>query len=310
MAVGDKITATSYNDIQSVIGQVLGTGSGAFGYGQSLNSNQVSVNATVTTTQWRNLRLDILRARQHQTGTDLTGSLTYPTTDVRINESDRAAYAQMAYDASLDANRLAPPPANQATRENLVTTQTRTSNWNGTLTQTVTVNFADANAARYYFNTGSRFEFSASRTGGVGGAKDTSWTTLLSGMGTVYFNRSNTTCTGTGSTTSIGWLSLSASDQLVFSKDTSNTIYYPNQYRIYARAPSSSQIVFTIQWRDDSTAASQSQQGGGNPVYPQFAIDEDVTGTLTSIVQVYRASYGAVGDNVTVPTPPASTTSF
>lgn len=309
MAIGDKITATSYNNIQSVIGQVLGTGSGTRGYGQSVSSSQLTANASITTTQWRNLRDDILRARQHQTGTDLSASLTYPTTSIKIFEADRAAYAQMAADADLDANRLAPPPAGEATRENLVSVAPRTANWNGTLTQYITVTFADANAARYYFNTGSRFEFSSSRSGGVGGAKDTSWTTLLSGMGTVYFNRANTTCTGTGTTTNIGWAGLTGSDQVVFLKDTSSTIYYPNRYVIYARAPAANQIVFTIQWQDNSTNVSQSQQGGGNPTYPQFAIDEDVTGTLTTTAQVYRAAFG-VRSNVSVPTPPATSTSI
>lgn len=299
MAVGSKILAAEYNNIQSVINQILGTGSLTRGYGQSVSSSQVLASAIISTTQWRNLRTDILRCRQHQTGN--TETLTYPTTDIKISEADRAAYAQMAADA--DTNRLVAPPANQATRENLVSTQTRTANWNGTLTQTVTVDFLSAEAARFYFNSGSRIEFSSSRTGGLGTVKDVSWTTLLSGMGTIYFGRSTTTCTGSGIGTSIGWDGLTSTNQLIFEKDVSGTTYYPNKYVIYCRAPSATQMIFTIQWQDNATTAGI--QSGGPPTR-DWGIDEDVTGNLSSTVQVYRAD----SDNVRVTAPSGSTTSF
>lgn len=288
------ITASDYNAIQSKVALVLGSGSSDFGYGQVVSSAQVSQYAKVSVAQWNNLRLDLLKARQHQTSSDISASLTTPTTSVKIYEADRAAYMAMADAATAD--RLIVPPSGQATRENLVTTQVRTTNWNGTLTQTITVNFTDANAMRYYFNTGSRFEFSSSRAGGSNTQKDIAWTTILTNMGVIYFNRASTTCTGAGNTSSIGYTGLTTSDQLIFSKDVSDSSYVPNQFRLNARAPSATQMVFTLQWADASSL-------GSNPSYPQFAIDEDVTGTLTSLVQVYRASGG-----VSVATPSASTT--
>ena len=284
-----KITATDYNAIQSKIALVLGTGSGDYGYGQSVSSSSVAVTSKISVAQWNNLRSDILRARQHQTGN--TESLPTASTSVKITESDRALYDSMATDTQ--TYRAAVPPAGQATREDLVPTQIRTANWNGTLTQYVTITFGDANAARYFFNTGSRIEFSGSRSGGVGTTKDVSWTTILTNMGTIYFDRNNTTTTNTGTGSTIGWADLTGSDQQIFQKDVSDTTYYPNRYLIYARAPAANQIVFTIQWLDAS----------GQPNAP-WGTDEDVTGTLTSTVQVYRAS----GANVTVPTPSAITT--
>ena len=289
--LGTSITASDYNAIQAKIALVLGTGSGDYGYGQVVSSSSVSTSAKISVTQWNNLQSDIIRARQHQTGN--TETLTTAATNVKITEADRAAYNAMATDCQ--TYRLSVPPTSQATRENSVATQVRTANWNGTITQYVTVTFADANYARYYFNSGSRFEFSASRTGGVGTSKDVSWTTILTNMGTIYFDRDNTTCTGSGTGSTIGWADITGSDQQIFEKTLPGTTYYPNVYRIYARAPLANQIVFTIQFSDAS----------GQP-NPPWGTDEDVTGTLTSTVQVYRAS----GSNVSVPNPPASTTAI
>jgi hypothetical protein len=289
--LGTSITASDYNAIQAKIALVLGSGSGDYGYGQTIASTSVAVNAKISVNQWNNLQNDIVRARQHQTGT--TQTLTTAATNVKIIEADRAAYDAMANDCQ--TYRLTVPPSSQATREDLVATQTRTANWNGTLTQYVTITFPDANAARYYFNSGSRFEISGSRSGGSNTAKDISWTTILTNMGTIYFDRENTTCTGTGTGSTIGWVDLIGSDQEIFEKTLPGTTYYPNVYRIYARAPAANQIVFTIQFSDAS----------GQP-NPPWGTDEDVTGTLTSTVQVYRAS----GSNVSVPTPPASTTAI
>ena len=87
---GNKIEWSDYNAIQSVIAPVLGataTVSGSTGYGQSVASNQVTQYAKITNVQWANLRTDILRARQHQTGTDLTNSLAIPYFDITVTQT-------------------------------------------------------------------------------------------------------------------------------------------------------------------------------------------------------------------------------
>lgn len=312
VSTGDKIAATDYNAIQSLVNQVLGVnvGGALYGYGQNVSSVQVSANSKITTLQWSNLRNDILRCRQHQTGTDLSGSLTAPGVNVVITATDREAYLSMIQTAALDANRLAAPPSNQASREPVVTNQVKTTAWNGTITQTVTVTFPGYNLTagpvsaadhiRCYFNAGGRFEFSSSLTGGNSGTintKDYSWKTILSAMGEIYFNRDVTTCTGTGTTFAVGYNDLTTSDKQIFQKDVTSG-YTPNRYRIFARAPSATQIVFTIYWEDLATSAP-------NP-NPPWDIDENVTGTITSIVNAYRPS----GTNVSIPMPSGSTTSF
>jgi hypothetical protein len=286
------ILVADYNAIQTKIATVLGTGSANFGYGQVVSSAQVAPNAKISVTQWSNLRSDIANCTLHQTG--VASTLTVPTTSTKVTEATRAAYMQAADDAT--TNRLVAPAASQATREYLsFGSIVRTASWNGVRTQTVTINFASASDARYFFNTGSRIEISASLTNTSSSPKDQSWVSNLSGIGVVYFNYDVTTATGGGAGTSIGWYDLTTSNQLVYEKAVSSG-YIPNTYKIYARAPSSSQLVFDIEFRDDATSAPSPN--------PPWDIDEDVTGTLTSDIKVYRSS----GSAVTVPLPPATST--
>jgi len=300
------IIATDYNEIQSIVSQVLGTGSGTLGYGQTLASSQVGQYSKVTTNQWNNLRSDILRARQHQTGTNLSTALQVASASRKIQESDRAAYKALAQEAQVNA-LTAPPPSSEASRIALVGEQIRTTPWNGTLIQTVTVTFgpaggAGADAARYFFNSGSQIEFSAERTGGTAGLKNVTWTTMLASMGTVAFNYTKTECSGSGFNSTLGWYDLTTSDALIFQKDTPSSTYAPNKYYIYGRVNSTSDRrigIYTIHFEDSS---------GKPPSYPDpgFGIDENVDGTLVSTVNTYRAT----GSNVSVPNPSASTTSI
>lgn len=299
------IIASDYNAIQSKISLVLGSGSSAGteddqkGYGQTVTSNQVAANAKITTAQWANLRNDILRTRQHQTGTDLSTELTTPTASVKLAEADRAKYLSVATLAETNA-LTAPPPVSQATRADLVAQQIRSTAWNGVIRQTIVVTFPTANDGRYFFNSGSQIEFSADRSGGTAGLKNTTWTTMLTNMGTIAFNYKNTTCTGTGTASTIGWYNLTTSDNLIFEKDAPAGAYSQNKYYIYARVNSTSDRrigYFTIHFDDASLAP---------PSFPDpgFGIDENIDGTLTSSVQCYRAT----GSNVSVPIPSTSTT--
>lgn len=306
------IIASDYNSIQSKIATIMGSGSGTTGYGQTLASSQVGQYDKITVNQWNNLRDDIIRCRQHQTGITIGSSapedlgyvsgtnLPQPTQAKQVKESWRVAYSAMADDC--ETNRLtAPPPASQATLADLVSQQVRTTAWNGTIRQTVTITWTTADEARYFFNSGGQIEFSSTRSGGSAGTKNVTWTTILSNMGTIKFNYTGVSCTGTGDYLGTnGFYEVGTSDELIFEKDAPAGAYAPNKYYIYARVNSTSdrRILFlTVHWGDDS----------GKPLSfpdPGFGIDENVDGTLTSNVQVYRAS----GSNVSRPIPSASST--
>lgn len=281
---GTLILALDYNTIQSKIAQIMGVGSGNYGYNQQVLSSQTSVNQEITALQWQNLYNDLIKARGHQTGVNETGNLTYPTTSITIKESDRAAY--QAYVNLIDSHRLDVPPSGQATLETYAT-GTRTQQWNGTVTHSVTITFASADTARSFFNAGGYLQFSASETPDISNLKNNSWQTMLANMGYIRMNYNSTTNTGNSNgvtTTSIGYLNLTTSPQLIFQKLTEQPTYSPNQYDIYANVNATgSQLVFSIQFADLSVGT----------------VDENVTGTLTSIVQGYRPT----GTNVSVIAP-------
>lgn len=77
--VGNKILAADYNAIQSIAESVLGVGSGQYGYGQAVVSNQVLVGQPFYLNDWVALRSDLLKIGAHQTGNALEGdSLIIP----------------------------------------------------------------------------------------------------------------------------------------------------------------------------------------------------------------------------------------
>ena len=293
-----KIIATDYNTIQKNIAAVMGVGGTnpvtntadiSFGYNQTMGSNQVSVNAKISNTQWANLRSDILKARQHQTGN--AESLSITSVSNKITDSIRADYSDMANLCVTD--KLVTPPSSQATRD-ILSQGVITTPWNLSAVHTVTMQFSSVTAPRYFFNTGGYFDLDASRTGGTVGLKNSSWTTMLANMGVITFGRTSSTVTGSGSLTSaLGWADLTSTNQLLFRKTTEAPTYTPNAYEIYVKTGTdASQIVFTISFNDLST--------GPNP----YGIDEDINGTLTSTVESYRAT----GSNVSIAAPTITST--
>ena len=289
---GNTIVATDYNTIQAKINLVLGTGTGNFGYGQTVTSSQVSLENKIQASQWNSLRNDLLKARQHQTGLDESGNLALPTTSATIKESDRAAYLNFA--DVITTNKLIIPPASQGTFATLSTT-VRTSLWNSTTRQTITCTFSSADEARYFFNAGSNLKFQASFTNYTTDGSllvNQSWNILLANMGIITFNATTTTNTGTGTANTVGYFNLNTIDQVLFTKfvEASNPSYYPNQYDLYARLGATPNIIiFTPTF---------SYTGG--PVGPGTGVvPEPANGTLTSILQTYYAT----GTNVQVVSP-------
>jgi len=288
--VGTKITATDYNAIQTKISDVMATGTGTYGYGQTINSAQVAALASVTVAQWNNLRADLLRARQHQTGADESANLTTISTSVKITEVIRSQFN--TYADTIQTNRTIIPPTGQGTRTSL-SSMTYATAWRTSITHTITATFASTEQARFYFNAGGVFEFTAGLpTDGTTNTKNSSWTILLTNMQTIKFTLASTTVTGSGTGSAIGYSSLTSTNQLIFQKNTEAPTYNPNSYTINARTgTSAAQIIFTILFNDASAPAG-------------LGVDENVTGTITSTVQVYYAT----GSNVSVTAPTATGT--
>jgi hypothetical protein len=284
------IQAIDYNTVQSKVALVMGTGAGDFGYGQPVASSQVAQNSVITAQHWINLRNDLIKARQHQTGNDESASIFTPAQGALVSQGIYDSCNTLA--TSITTDRLVVPPSSQATLETIASAQ-RTSAWNGTISNVFTITFPDDNAARAFFNTGGNLQFTASRSGGNSGSKNNTWTTMFTTMGTITFAYDNTTASGSGNNSSYGWSNLPSSSTRIFDKPAPSGTYAENEYFIYGRKVSGSQLEFTIQFQDNDAG----DRTGLGP-----AVDEDVDGTLTSTLQARRAS----GSNVSVPTPPAT----
>lgn len=294
---GQLIQNTDYNSIRTVVNSVMGTGTG--GYGQTLASSDVSQGATITALQWLNLRTDMVKARQHQIGSAVGSSsatdgrnLLLPASGLTITEALRAQFS--AFATTIDSNKLSIDTDNvggQFAAEGLIT-GTRSTQWNGTLTNTVTITFSDANHPRYYFNAAGKIRISANIT--TGSSKNNTWNTMFTQMGEFVMDYTSTTFTGSSATGSaIGWEDLTTSNQLIGQKAAPSGSYAENRYYIYARkSVNGTQIILTIEFQDNDL---------GDP-----NDDEFVQPTLNSVIAQYRPS----GSNVSVPTPTASQSGF
>lgn len=272
MAIGDFINAADYNAIRTKIIGVLGTGSSSSGYGQTTQSTAVATGNTVTKTQWDALRYDIYNCLYHQTG-------SVPTL-VQVNSGDviryGASHPNTAYDTA--ANTAITNRFNLGTGQYVTENQgsvSKTDSWYSSVSATVTVNFASASNARYFFNSGGKVRFSSSRTGGTSVAQNTSWSSLLSAVGTQSFD---------GVTGSVNFYTLTSSYQTFYTRAGSSP-YASNSFNIDAlcnvannSSGTATQITFRIRWVDSYT----------DPGTP--APGDSVDGTLTLNVDQIRAS--------------------
>ena len=290
MAVGDIITAARYNNLQSRVATILGTGSGDDGYGQSLESSQVAAAEIVTATHMSLLFNDISAGRVHQTNTAPSEIALIVATDVieDSNSVNKKGVAQFGNLTTTLENEKFLIDTNQGTAEAAIQGQ-YTVDWNGQLDHIVNVTFTDTNHARQYFNAGGEVRMSANIAFVGTEAKTINWATILSNMGTVKFNYTATSSTGSGTGSAIGYHDLTTSYQAVFDKAGSGQ-YTENHYIIEVKgntAPNPDILTFRINFNDD------------DPTDPGTPTDEFVKGTLTSIITQFRPT----GVNVAVPTP-------
>jgi hypothetical protein len=293
MAVGDLITTARFNNLQSRIETILGTGTGSDGYGQTTTSSQVVFGQEVLASSMASLYLDMVNARVHQTGAIPSGAIApIQTGDLVAEETSSGSDAGLKGIADferligdIEADRFVMHPS-QATLETAITT-TRTTAWNGTLTHEVTVTFASPDDRRFFFNAGGEIRFAANISGGTGD-KTNDWRVILQNIGTVKFNYTETISTGTGSGSGTGNYELTNVYTPIFVKTGSGAyaLYSANSYTIEARAPD---------WTDITTQGARIQfKIVFNDASTDRTIDNDVTGSLTSTLQMFRPDSDAV----------------
>jgi hypothetical protein len=295
------ITAARINNLQSSISLILGNGSGQNGYGQTVVSTPVNNTGDIIEAADMNaIYADILKARVHQVGTgDISIAEVVQNLNIvaeqtsnfinnqGIGSIDPDGFKKGIEDfeglmSQVQADKALLHPSQAALEPGI--TSSRSSTWNGLIVHEVAVTFSSAEARRFFFNTGGEIRLSANNTG-AGTPKGLDWNQLCSQAGTIKFNSETTTSTNGGGST-IGNYDLTSAFQDIYQKVGSGTysaVYAGNIYTLKARSDIDTRIIFRAEFND---------------VVFDNNIDNNVDGTLSSVVQHYRAD----GD-VTTPAP-------
>jgi hypothetical protein len=315
-----SVTASRYNQLRQRIALIMGNSTNTLpstGYGQDILSEDVTgvsnqpnlsnVNK-VSAIDYRNIYLDLARARIHQIGTTAFLQTPFPIGDILNNAN--ANKIELAYIQALEnlmtqiendqfllniANQGEIINLRNASSQNIQSV--RTTSWGGAgQTQVVnhifTVTFSSVAARRHFFNTGGELRFEASLAYTGSEAKTVNWRNMLTNMGTIIFRANTTTRTGQGTAANVGNYQLTTSNTQIF-RIFGTAVYSANSYRILARNLSTTQMEFTIEFRDDDV-------GSGPAIY---RIDEPVRGTLTSgPVRFVRANGSATINGVNTST--------
>jgi hypothetical protein len=277
MAIGDYISATDYNSIRTKIQNVMATGAGTFGYGQTTFSSLVSAGNSVTKNQWDALRYDIYNAILHQTGSAPS------ITTVAVGDVIRYGASHPNFQYNTLADQATTNRFNLGTGQfvtEAIDTKSFTSSWYQSVSSTTSITFATAEQARFFFNAGGKFRFASSRTGGNGEAQNTSWSNLLSSAGTQIFS---------GTPSGVNFFSLTSSYQ-TFAELSGSVAYSNNKWRLEASCNVANNslgtaniINFRITWLDAYTDSG----AGEDPNPPPGDL---VDGTLTLTVDQVRPS--------------------
>lgn len=274
-----SLSVNDYNNMQAVLNGVLGTGLG--GYGQAVSSSQQAQGTQVTSTEWNNLRTDIIQCNNHQSAT--SQSLIARSKGNKISITEVAQYASLLYTIYKNRYQLS---SGYYSLSGLAGTAQSGNTWgrngvNETLEFTYTVTWANANNIHYFFNSGGYISFSASESGSWGTTtKDYSWQNALNKLGEIRVNATTNYQSGgqtAGTSTSLGYYNLTTTQQLLFSFNTAT--YTPNDVKLYAALSGSNAIIFKYVLED--------QSGQPNPPY---GTDELVQGTITSTTSYFYAT--------------------
>jgi len=182
--VGNTILATDFNTLvggdpvtsSGTLNAVWATGGTNTGYGQTAEAN-VAVGDLVTAAKWANLVTKTANSASHQ-GTAIS-SVTAP-----------AAGGTVTYLSAIPTNltTIYTSRLNAATQgSTTANTATYASTWQAALTFTHTVTFANANAARYFFNAGGQLKVTCSHAN-TATSINTLYNGLASNIGTVVLS--------------------------------------------------------------------------------------------------------------------------
>jgi hypothetical protein len=300
VGAGNKVSAADYNNVRNTFLNILGTGSGNAGYGQTPNSSAVGSGVKVKESDWDKLRRDIQRIATHQ-GTSIIALPDVPLGG-KITSAPLVTYSTVY--TTLFNNRFNIAVGQYS--DELMTESTRTAGWNGTISHYFNINFGSYDNARYFFNSGGNIRIRPTYTKDSATTLNNDWESLISGVPTLVFNYQQTSSNAVGGTqlSPIGFYSLPTGATQIYTRTggliSGAATYAVNDYtvRVYGNAASPSIIYFECEFKDDKTRP--------DPLWPQG--DENVTGTVRNTVRMFRPTETSTGDSVVIPVPSTSVT--
>jgi hypothetical protein len=169
--VGGNPTATA-----NTLNATWATGSGTAGYGQTAEAN-VAIGDNVAASKWAGLVTKTANAATHQ-GSSIS-SVSAPVAGGTVTFlSAIPTNLTTIYTNRLNAATQSGTTANTVTRE---------TTWTQALTFTHTATFANANAARYFFNSGGQLKMTVSHANNAAGI-NLLFNNLASNVGTVVLS--------------------------------------------------------------------------------------------------------------------------
>lgn len=299
-SAGSNILAADYNGFVSTntgnVNGIWGAGVTDRGYGQSTTLSTVSAAGNVTATQWASLVNTISSIANHQ-GTTIT-SRTAPVAGNTI-----AILSNLDTDLNnLLGNRGDAYASGTTIGTFTGTTSKTTATGSGTLGWTITfthtVTFANANAIRYFFNSGGLVKLMYGKSS-TGTDHDADWNTLAGQCGNIFFSGyvnsatnaiAGTNYTGTtriggsggtqttlATTTGFYNLTANAAATTIFQLNNATSPYTTEYIRtaVVWTNSTSPTLTFTTTWVDDGTAvvgSSSNITGGTGVTSPATAI--------------------------------------
>jgi hypothetical protein len=307
-SAGGLIQATDYNGFVSTtsganVNNLWSTGTTDTGYGQTAVAT-VAAAGTITATQWASLVNTISSMASHQ-GTTIT-SRTAPTVGntITILSNLNTDLTSLTTNRGFAAAVGTEITAFTGTTSKTAATGSGSSAWTITFTHTIT--FANANAARYFWNAGGRARIRFSKTADSTAA-DTEWNDLANTLtGQIYVSGrvngaaqtiagtsySGTTKIGGSGTptilaTTTGWYNLLTTDTNIYRQFADTAPYTGQSITVAAKtATSGTQLVITTTWSDPggSGVGSSDNISGGTATASPFSTFGTAPATVVTLI--------------------------
>ena len=286
-----------YNATPDNLAEVWGPGNGQNGYGQDTSLiSTLAAGTTVSATQWAGLVYTLNKTLGHQGGA--AAQLATGSNIGIVAGATIAAFANVASAiTTINTNKLNFNSTRGSTTASADFDATFSTS---TFTQTITVTFASADQARYYFNSGGRFNLVFSPSSLTDNAKEQSYTDLMNAIGTLSLDALTSTRSGTGEdppTTdglAIGYWDLTTSNQTILKLTSDNANYTANTLEVLMRVAGAAgsngglgtQVIYDITYTDGADEAFDDAVSGTfrhriDVIRPEVTYLADVWGTIT-----------------------------